>query len=58
VMALVQLPVYGWLPAPMIVIVVGVAIAAREVLDPTPVGDLAQAVGLRPRARPVGWATS
>ncbi|MFN8233362.1 MAG: O-antigen ligase family protein [Actinomycetota bacterium] len=58
VMALVQLPVYGWLPAPMIVIVVGVAIAAREVLDPTPVGDLAQAVGPRPRARPMGWATS
>ena len=28
--AVVQLPVYGWLPAPMAVIMVGIALAARE----------------------------
>ena len=29
-MALVQLPFYGWLPAPLIVITMGIALAARE----------------------------
>lgn len=32
VMAFVQLPFYGWLPAPLVVIAVAVAIAAREQL--------------------------
>jgi Mg2+/citrate symporter len=28
--AVVQLPVYGWLPAPMAIIMVGIGLAARE----------------------------
>jgi polysaccharide biosynthesis protein PslJ len=47
--ALIQLPFYGWLPAPLVVIIVAIALAARETL-----GDRAAPRGLVPKTTPRG----